>query len=198
MPSVAELDRLVASFDWDAWTTKTHAALRPHYEAIAREQGQRAADQHDLEWDDDDPFTEKFFTAYLGERVSQLDETTRESVRDLLQSTVDAHVSESQPALAARIRSWDPYAFSPARALTIARTETATAYGHGKGLAFKQNGVGHVVISDGDDDEECAEADGQTWTVDEYLAEPLAHPNCQRDGEPDVEDLPDADDDDEE
>ena len=195
MPTAKQLTALANSFDWDAYTTKLQRAVQPHYDAIAREQGQRTADAYDLDWDADDPFVDTFFTAYVGERITQLDETTRDSVRDLLQSTLESHESESKQDLAGRIRDLDPYAFSPSRALTIARTETATAHGHGAGLAYQQNGIAHVEISDGDDDDECAEADGQIWTVDEYLAEPIAHPNCVRSAAPVLEDGPDESDD---
>ena len=44
-----------------------------------------------------------------------------------------------------------------------------------------------VDIIDGEDDDECAEANGSRWTVDEYEASPLGHPNCTRIGLPVVE-----------
>lgn len=188
VPTVKQLHALADSFDWDAWTTKTRAAIEPHYRAIATAQGQREADDWDLDWDADDPFLDRFFTSYLGERITQIDESTRDMVRGVLQATLEDHTSDSAQELAGRIRDLDPYAFSPARALTIGRTETAIAVGHGAGLAYRQNGIEHVEISDGDDDDECAEADGQIWTVDEYLAEPIAHPNCVRSAAPVLDD----------
>jgi hypothetical protein len=194
VPSAKQLTALANSFDWDSYTTKLQKAIQPHYEAIASEQGQRTADQYDIDWDADAPFVDRFFTAYVSERITQIDESTRDMVRDLLQSTLEAHESESKQELAGRIRELDPYAFSPARALTIARTETSTAIGHGAGLAYQQNGIEHVEISDGDDDDDCAEADGQIWTVDEYLAEPLAHPNCVRSAAPVLESDDESDD----
>jgi hypothetical protein len=189
-----QLTALSESFDWDAYTTKLHAALTGPYTAVAREQGQREADAHDLDdWETGDAFTERFFTQYLADRVTQLSDTTQDLLTRLLQATVESHTSESNQEIAGRIRDLDPYAFSPARALTIARTETATAYNHGAGLTYKQNGLEEVDISDGDDDDECAAADGSTWTVDEFLDDPLAHPNCVRSGAPHVRDLDEDD-----
>lgn len=189
----AQLKALSDGFDWDAWTAKTRAAIEPHYKAIAIVQGQREADDWDLDWDGADPFLDKFFTGYLGERITQIDETTREKVRDVLQAGLsDGHADTSQ-ALAGRLGAAvdEAYAFSPARALTIARTETACAVGHGAGLAYRQNGIERVEISDGDDDDECSAADGEIWSVDEYLAEPIAHPNCVRSAAPVIDDAAD-------
>jgi hypothetical protein len=182
-----QLQHLVDTFDWDKWNGKVRDAIEPHYTAIAVEQGERAVDEYGLDgFDADDPFVDKFFTGYLGERITQIDETTREKVTSVLQDAVGSGASVDTRELADRIRTavGDAYAFSPARGLTIARTETAFAVGHGAGLAFKQNGIEHVEISDGDGDDECEEADGQIWTVDEYLAEVIAHPNCVRSAAP--------------
>jgi len=187
--TAAQLRHLADSFDWDAFAKKVRDAVDDPYRSIAREQGQREADRHDLDWDPDDPFVERWFTTYLGERITQIDETTRDRIRDVLQDALADEEGESLTGLADRIRSAvdDAYSFSPSRALTIARTETAFAYGHGAGLAYRQNGITHVEISDGDGDDECAEADGQIWTVDEYLDEPIAHPNCVRSAAPVVD-----------
>jgi HK97 family phage portal protein len=70
----------------------------------------------------------------------------------------------------------------------IARTETAYAYAQGSVGQMREAGISQVVISDGDGDEVCAAADGQTWTLDEYLHDPLGHPNCTREADPVLED----------
>jgi hypothetical protein len=49
-----------------------------------------------------------------------------------------------------------------------------------RSLPTSQAGVTHVEVSDGDDDDDCADADGQVWTLEEALANPIAHPNCVR------------------
>jgi len=122
----------------------------------------------------------------VGERITQIDETTRGTIRDELQRALADGTGESATELAERLRDAvdDSAALSPSRALMIARTETAIAYNHGALLAYGQNGIEHVDVSDGDEDDECAEADGQTWTIEEAMADPVAHPNCVRSFEP--------------
>lgn len=66
----------------------------------------------------------------------------------------------------------------------IARTELSIAQAEGHVEAFREDGVEEVVIYDGDYDEECQEANGQIWTLEEYEAEPIAHPNCVRAARP--------------
>lgn len=187
--TAAQLKRLVETFDWDAWNAKIGAVIQDGYEAVALEQAAIEATRHGLDFDADDPFVERWFTEYVGERITQIDETTRERVRDTLQAALEDGEGGTAQELAERVReaAGDAAAFSPARALTIARTETAIAVNHGAGLAYQQNGITHVEISDGDGDEECAEADGQIWTVDEFLANPIAHPNCVRSAAPVVD-----------
>ena len=194
MPTPKELKALADSFDYESWSTKVSAAIAPHYEAIANEQGKRDANKYDLEWDVDDPFVDRWFTSYLGERITQLEETTRDIVRRELQSALEDGKADSLSEFADRLRSVtaDSAAFSPSRALMIARTETANAYNAGSALAYRQNGIEHVEVSDGDDDEECAAVDGAVWSVDDALANPTEHPNCTRAFAPVLDEVDDA------
>lgn len=66
------------------------------------------------------------------------------------------------------------------RAERVARTETGVAYNVSTTDAYGEAGVKHVLVMDGTDDGDCAEADGSTWTLDEAAANPLGHPNCVR------------------
>lgn len=85
------------------------------------------------------------------------------------------------------------------RAQTIARTETAFAYGNGALVGFEEAGVELVEILDGpgclpkghNDGaplasgqhgvvEESSQANGQVWTRDQYAANITGHPNCVR------------------
>lgn len=191
MPARAsDLTRLADSFDWDAWTRRIHDAIATGVEAIALEQGDREAEEHGLDFDDADPFLDRWFTTYVGERVAQIDETTRQLLREELQAAFAEGAGGSLQDLAGRIAEavGGSAAFSPARALTIARTETAIAYNAGALLTYRQNGIDRVEVSDGDGDEECEEADGEIWTLEEALADPVAHPNCVRSFAPVVED----------
>lgn len=178
----ADVDHLLATFDWDSWTPKLKAIVTPAFTSIAIAQAERAADDLEGEFDPDDPFVTRHFTAYLGARITQLDETTRDLITEELHTALEEGKSESMTDLAARLfaKVNDSAAFSPSRALMIARTETANAYNTGAIMAYRQNDIEKVEVSDGDGDEDCEEADGQVWTLDEALAEPTAHPNCVR------------------
>jgi len=94
--------------------------------------------------------------------------------------------------------------FEPWRAETIARTETGEAYGEGAAAVYSEEGIDHVEIIDG---EGCLpeghkdgapkpepdlvgvvqaekQANGQIWTVEQFRARLLGHPNCVRDTVP--------------
>lgn len=195
MPITAkQLKALSDSFDWEKWNTKIRDVIDEGYRSVAEEQAETEADKYDLEWDKEDPFVDRWFTNYVGERITQIDETTRSIVRDELQSAFEDGQAESVQDLAGRLRdiTADSAAFSPSRALMIARTETAIAYNTGAVLSYRQNGIDEVEVSDGDEDEECSEADGEVWDLDEALSNPTAHPNCRRSFAPVIPDADDA------
>lgn len=113
----------------------------------------------------------------LATRVKGIDDTTRDAIRTRVSQANDQGWSIQE--LAAAIKQ--DAAFAPARATTIARTESATAYNTGTVLAYRQSGVvSQVQVMDGDDDDDCAAANGQTWDLDEAEANPTQHPNCTR------------------
>lgn len=66
------------------------------------------------------------------------------------------------------------------RAEMVARTETGDAFNEGTLDGYDAAGVGKVLVSDGTDDPECAEANGSTWTIDDARLKRLEHPNCTR------------------
>lgn len=109
-----------------------------------------------------------------------IEETTRDTVRDLLGEAIKEGWSVDD--FASRLE--ESGVFGESRAEMIARTEIAIAEARGHSAAFREEGVEQVYIYDGDYDEECAEANGQVWTLDEYEADPLGHPNCLRDARP--------------
>lgn len=123
--------------------------------------------------------------------VTESDGITRERIQAVIAQTLgptfsDASVSTVNLAAALEAVFVD---MSGWRAQMIARTETAYAAAAGQVNAFRAGDVAEVLISDGtDSDEECAAADGETWTVDEYEANPLEHPNCGRSAEPIIPD----------
>lgn len=78
----------------------------------------------------------------------------------------------------------------PVRANIIARTEGARAYNIGTGLAYQELGLDKVEVSDNEGPNSCAackKANGEIWTIEKYLNNPIEHPNCVRTAFPEVE-----------
>lgn len=69
----------------------------------------------------------------------------------------------------------------------IARTEAAVTFNKSSAVMMRDAGITHVDIADGDQDEECGLANGSRWTLAEYEANPIGHPNCTRIGLPVLE-----------
>lgn len=117
---------------------------------------------------------------HAGELVSGIDSTTKDQLAELLAGLEDGTSDED---IAAAISSmFDDFG---SRADTIARTETGWAANLGNASAWGDAGYGYVEISDGtDSDQECADADGQIWSLDDFEANPLEHPNCGRSADP--------------
>jgi HK97 family phage portal protein len=69
----------------------------------------------------------------------------------------------------------------------IARTEAAVTFNFSSAGLMREAGVKYVDIADGDEDEDCALANGSRWTLEEYEANPISHPNCTRIGLPVIE-----------
>jgi hypothetical protein len=116
----------------------------------------------------------------VGRRITGINATTRDEIGRLIGEAFAQGLAPSQ--VAELIEEATP--FNEARAELIARTETALAYNEAAVTSYKEYGVERVEVIDGDEDDECATAHGQIWTLDEALAEPVAHPNCVRDFSP--------------
>lgn len=125
-----------------------------------------------------------------GELVTMITNTQREDVAALLEQAIQGGWSPSHFASELRGR----FTFSRARAAMIARTETAIAYNRGKAATYRAVNIEYVVIYDGDGDEACIAANGSVWTVAEFEANPIEHPNCKRTARPATEEeIADAD-----
>lgn len=180
--TAAQISQLLDDFDFDPWTGEIEALLSDEFTSIAIAEGRRQAAEYGWPFKANDPFMERHFTSYIGERITQLSATTMELVKEELHKVLEEGAGEAIQEQAERLATavQGSAAFSPARSLMIARTERAVAENYGTLLVAKQNGIEKFEVSDGDQDDECAEADGQIWTLDECLAEPTAHPNCTR------------------
>jgi len=179
----ANVSAIVDSFDWGEWHSDMRDAIEKPFSDVVLEQAERAAELVGDAFDRDDPFVRRTTTEYVGKLIKQLDKTTKSEVSDLIRRELEAGTQGSPLELGDKIaaavrRKFADYA--DWRADRIARTETANAYNMGSLLAWQAAGVTHVLVSDGDQDAECAAADGQIWTLGRAMANLTAHPNCER------------------
>jgi hypothetical protein len=118
-----------------------------------------------------------YVRAKVGERITGINNTTREKVQKLVAEGIEQGMSPQDLGSALK----ESAAFDAARADMIARTETAYAYNDSAIQSYLSLDVEQVQVIDGDKDAECAHADGATWSMDEALSNPISHPNCTRD-----------------
>lgn len=189
--TVAQLTEIVDRFDWESYNKELKGDFAKIFGNIVNLQGDRAARRAGLDqWNNEDPFVQKQLTGYVGDRIVDLEETSKKDVvgiiREVLGRDGGMTTVELGDVIAEAVR--EKFAgYQDWRADRIARTETSYAYNYGNVFGYRQAGVEKVRVSDGDDDEECRKADGQIWTLAEALANPIAHPNCERDFSPIVE-----------
>jgi hypothetical protein len=121
---------------------------------------------------------------HVGERIGGINDTTRDRVQELIEQGV--HDGLGPGELGDLIE--DDGIFDAARSDLIARTETARVYNEAALGSYSEFGVTEVEAIDGDQDDECAERDGMTFSLDE--AEGIEdHPNGTLDWIPIVPDV---------
>jgi hypothetical protein len=158
--------------------------MQPFYQALLEDAFlDAAADGVNAAFDLANPYVQTVLDA-LAKNITSVADTTKDDIRLLTGRAADEGWSTEE--LAKQIRAKGEIA-SRSRALTIARTETGTAYNRGAVAAYRDGNITHVDVLDGDDDEPCASANGARWTLDEAEANPLGHPNCVRAFSPVVE-----------
>jgi len=111
-----------------------------------------------------------------GERIGGITEETRRQVQQALLTARNEGLSVRQTSRLLQ----DLPAFSRARAQMVARTELGTADNLAAAARYREAGLTHVQVFDGDGDPGCAAANGAIWTIEEFEANPLEHPNCVR------------------
>lgn len=184
MPINAEqLLKLVDEFPWDTWAAEAGPDIDTAYRDLIVSQGTRTATALGTAFNLRDPFTQQQTTGYVGERIKQLGETTRDDVVRTIRAALEDGSAKTTKELSTLIldkvrEKFDGY--ERWRADRIARTETSIGYNHGSLLGMHQAGITKVEVTDGDDDEHCNSVDGAIWTLTRALAEPIAHPNCTR------------------
>lgn len=185
--TATQLLAMVADFDWEAGQKE----LAPDFTAwhtdlltgTAKETARKYGDAG-VTFDAKDPHTTQFMKEYVGERITQLSDTSKEDVSEAIVRAVrDADpglsTSDFRDLVLDTVR--EKYeGYESWRALRIARTETSIAYNHGTIFGGQTAGFENFEVIDGDDDEECAAADGDIWTAAQCLDNPVQHPNCVR------------------
>jgi hypothetical protein len=123
-----------------------------------------------------------------GARIVGINETTRDAVAQLIAQGFDDGLSPAEVAdLIEGATSFDE-----ARAELIARTESALAYNEAALGSYGEFGVEQVEAIDGDEDEVCAERNGQVFSIDEAMSIE-DHPNGTLDWAPVIEPVAKAD-----
>lgn len=188
---VGAILKVLDHFDWNTYHRNVRGELGDAFGLVVTTQGRRAAERAGGDFRPDDPFMQERLTGYVGDRIVELDETTKNEVATLIRGVLDEAEGLTTGELGDKIaelvqEKFDGYA--DWRADRIARTETSIAYNYGNAFGYMQSGVTHVLISDGDDDEDCRKVDGTVQTIEWFLANPIAHPNCERDGAPVLDD----------
>lgn len=183
MPKMVSADVLLKKlerFPWSEWNESLGKGLFQPYRDLLVTSAERAADLVGGTFNPKDPLLSKFMTNYVSERVVQLNATTKADVKSLLRAAFEGGDTDKlSEEILGRVREqFDGY--EAWRAERIARTETAITYNNANVLGFSQSGVSEVEVIDGTEDEACADANGQTWSLKEALSDPIAHPNCVR------------------
>jgi len=138
-----------------------------------------------------DPTVTKIL-AGAGARAKDINATTLQALRDALQYAsdegwgIDQLVRGDAEAGVRGLREIVDETYS-GRARTIARTELGEAQNLASVSRYEEAGVDKVLILDNgkdDDDEACAIANGQVWSVAYFKSHSLEHPNCTRAGAP--------------
>lgn len=153
-------------------------AWRPHYTALIQGMWPILNEQLalDVDFTLEDPAVVTALEA-VGERVKDINESTRTALAAALQEGADA--GEGTGQLATRIRQVVEESYK-GRAETISRTELALAQQQATVGRYKAAGVTKVRVLDGDDDEACASVHNTVQDLDWAEKNSIAHPRCVR------------------
>lgn len=120
----------------------------------------------------------------VAERIVGIEDETRRRVAGYVAQAIRDELTPRE--LAKLIRADSSGAFGRARAMTIARTETATAINRGSTAGYRASErVEYVEVLDGEgcgwaEHDDPDEANGKVVTLDEADEQPISHPNCVR------------------
>jgi phage portal protein BeeE len=176
------------------WDDRLRTALTPHLAGVAQTV---ASHIHEAlptgkalpieQTDGEDAFVERVLASVLnkgGARITNINRTTREAV----QALIDQGASEglSPAAMGDLIES--ATTFDEYRAEMIGQTELRLGYNDAARGSYEEVGVHSVEAIDGDGDTECADRNGEIFTLDEAAEQDdLEHPNGTLDWAPVIE-----------
>jgi hypothetical protein len=172
-------------FDRNHEADRLRKALQPMIAGLATTVGKRT-DELMKKPAKSDPFTDAVVSRVatkVGARVTGITQTTQNAISSAIQQGFDDGLS---PGEIADLIDGLPE-FDEARAELVARTETMFAYNAAALDSFGEFGVTEVQAIDGDGDEECADRDGQTFSIED--ADSIEdHPNGTLDWVPIIPD----------
>lgn len=128
----------------------------------------------------------------VGNLITEVSQTTRQAVNTLVGDATAEGLTNRE--LAERLAG--SFDFSDARALVIARTESANAEIAGTLVGYRESGVvqGKAWSADGEACDICQALDGETVALESNFSNgtdgPPAHPNCRCSVVPVLEDEP--------
>jgi hypothetical protein len=171
------------------WDDKLRKTLTPLVAGIASDVGSETRMALKPAKADDD-FLERvlaFVEGRTGERITGINDTTRDDVLRVVRQTVaeavEAGMSPAQLAdlLGDRVNSMATW--NDARAELISRTELMNAYNDAALHSYREFEVTEVQALDGDKDDECAARDGKVYPIEDAFG--IAdHPNGTLDWSP--------------
>ena len=180
--TAAVLLKRLESFPWQTWNKSLGKGLSQPYRDLVLVTMEKVVTGLGADFTPLDPLLDKFMTGYVLERAVQINATTKEQLADLIRSTfADPRVDKTRlgdlvkDKMREKVEGYEAW-----RAERIARTETAIAYNHANVLGFSQADIEEVEVLDGTDDDLCADANGEIWSLRQALSNPIAHPNCVR------------------
>lgn len=129
-----------------------------------------------------DPFTDSVVAKIaqrVGVRIKDIDTTTIEAVQAAITQAFEDGLSAAEAGKVIEGLT----VFDEARSEMIARTETMLTYNASALESYGEYDVTEVLAYDGDQDEECAARDGQTFSISEAM-DIIDHPNGTLDWAP--------------
>ena len=130
---------------------------------------------------------QKMYEGLSPEQIASIQTSSRSAVAQMLLTGTDPRKiskvlaqdiwSQGISIIDAGGNHWNPEKYTR----MLIRTKSANAYNSGSLNKFTEEGVTRVQVFDGvKDDEECANANGQIWSLRYAMNHVISHPNCRR------------------